>query len=143
MRTFLAWFLRIGFAYLLVIAALLALMILPAMFVQAQELLDCRDHPAHFQSACVDLDLTPLILKLTPKRAVGEITCGITTVGYRFAGPPGRKLRYAGDVYEIEQDGDVELIADKRRKTFTVDGRSLPLDVWPKNAFGFREVPVK
>lgn len=89
-----------------------------------------------------DLDLGPLIQKLRPRK-VGKVTCGIETVGYRFIGPAGRKLRYAGDTYEIEGDGDLELIADKRRKTYAVDGRSLPLDVWPRDEFGFREVPVK
>ena len=90
----------------------------------------------------VDIDLRGLIGRLEP-RTPPKVTCGIETVGYRFIGPAGRKLRYAGDTYEIEQDGDLELIADKRRRTYAVDGRSLPLDVWPKDAFGFREVPVK
>lgn len=129
--------------YILPLLMMAALMTLPAMCVQGQELTDCRDHPARFDAACVDLDLTPLIRKLAPRPKLGAITCGISTVGYRFVGPAGRKLRYAGDTYEIEGDGDLELIAEKRRGTFTVDGRTLPLDVWPKNAFGFREVPVK
>lgn len=90
----------------------------------------------------VDIDLRALIGRLEPRKAP-NVTCGISTVGYRFIGTPGRKLRYAGDTYEIEEDGDVELIADRRRQTYAVDGRSLPLEVWPTNQFGFREVPVK
>lgn len=90
----------------------------------------------------VDIDLRALIDKLTPRQPP-KVTCGIATVGYRFIGEPGKVIRYAGESFAIEEDGDIELIATKRRTSYRVDDRTLPLDVWPNNAFGFREVPVK
>lgn len=100
---------------------------------------DCRDHPARFQQECVDLDLTPLIEALRQRPAYGATACGISTVGYRFVGEAGQRFRYAGDTYEIERDGATELIAARHRKTYAVEGRILPLEVWPRDQFGFRE----
>lgn len=91
-------------------------------------------------SISVELDLGALLRKNTVKEP--SVTCGISTVGYRFSGKPGQQFRYAGDTYEVPVEGWVELIADKRRTTYSYDGRSLPLEVWPKNQFGFREVPL-
>jgi hypothetical protein len=91
-------------------------------------------------SISVDIDLTRLIHRTAVKAP--SVTCGISTVGYRFVGKPGLKFRYAGDTYEVPSEGFVELIADKRRTTYSVDQRSLPLEVWPKDQFGFREVPL-
>jgi hypothetical protein len=88
----------------------------------------------------VELDLGALIHRTTAKQPT--VTCGISTVGYRFSGKPGQAFRYAGDTYQVPAEGWVELIADKRRTTYSYNGRSLPLDVWPKNQFGFREVPL-
>ena len=88
----------------------------------------------------VDLDLTGLIRKA--QQTESAVTCNITTVGYRFRGTPGQTFRYAGDKYEIPADGWVELIADKGRTSYTIGERSLPLDVWPRDQFGFRDVPL-
>jgi hypothetical protein len=88
----------------------------------------------------IDIDLTALIHRTAAKAP--QVTCGISTVGYRFSGKPGQEFRYAGDTYQVPAEGWVELIADKRRTTYSFSGRSLPLDVWPKNQFGFREVPL-
>ena len=88
----------------------------------------------------VDLDLVALIRRTRTKEPA--VTCGITTVGYRFRGTPGQKFRYAGDTYEIPEEGWVELIADRRRTTYSIGGRSLPLEVWPRDPFGFRDVPM-
>lgn len=89
-----------------------------------------------------DLDLRPLIDKVTP-RVAPKVTCGITTVGYRFVGPQGRTFRYSGVTYAIDSTGYVELIANPRRTTFAHAGRSLPLNVWPLNEFGFRQVTIR
>ncbi len=70
------------------------------------------------------------------------VTCGIRTVGYRFAGKPGRTFRYAGDTYTIPSEGWVELIADRRSTTYRVDNRSLSLASAPLNQFGFGEVEL-
>lgn len=88
----------------------------------------------------IDLDLTTLIKRSRAKEPV--VTCGIVTVGYRFRGKPGQQFRYAGDTYEIPEEGWVELIADRRRTTYAISGRSLPLDVWPRDPFGFRDIPM-
>ena len=88
----------------------------------------------------INLDLTPIIRRGQAKEP--NVTCGIVTVGYRFRGKPGQEFRYAGDTYQIPDDGVVELIADKRRTTYAIQGRSLPLDVWPRDPFGFRDIPL-
>ncbi|HEV7763903.1 MAG TPA: hypothetical protein VGQ76_02775 [Thermoanaerobaculia bacterium] len=88
----------------------------------------------------IDLDLSTLIKRSQVKEPT--VTCGIVTVGYRFRGKPGQTFRYAGDKYEIPEEGSVELIADRRRTTYAIDGKSLPLDVWPRDPFGFRDVPL-
>lgn len=88
----------------------------------------------------VDIDLTALIRR--GQQSEPKATCNISTVGYRFRGTPGQSFRYAGDTYEIPAEGWVELIADARRTTYAIDGQSLPLDVWPRDQFGFREVPL-
>ena len=88
----------------------------------------------------IDLNLGALIQRSRLKEPT--VTCGIVTVGYRFRGKPGQEFRYAGDTYEIPKEGWVELIADRRRTSYAIHGRSLPLDVWPRDPFGFREIPL-
>jgi hypothetical protein len=88
----------------------------------------------------IDLDLSALIRRSQVKEP--KVTCGIVTVGYRFRGKSGQTFRYAGDTYEIPEEGWVELIADRRRTTYAIHGHSLPLDVWPRDPFGFRDVPL-
>ena len=88
----------------------------------------------------VNLDLGALIKRQQIQEP--KATCGIVTVGYRFRGKPGQEFRYAGDTYQIPAEGVVELIADKRRTSYTINSKSLPLDVWPRDAFGFRDVPL-
>jgi hypothetical protein len=88
----------------------------------------------------VDLNLVSLIRR--SQKTEPAVTCGIVTVGYRFRGKPGQEFRYAGDTYEIPKEGWVELIADRRRTTYAIHGRSLPLEVWPRDPFGFRDIPL-
>ncbi len=88
----------------------------------------------------VDLNLATLIRK--SQVTDPAVTCGIVTVGYRFRGKPGQEFRYAGDKYEVPREGWVELIADRRRTTYAINGRTLPLDVWPRDPFGFRDIPL-
>jgi hypothetical protein len=88
----------------------------------------------------VDLDLSRLIHRA--QTAAPQATCGITTVGYRFRGKPGQQFRYAGDSYSVPPEGWVELIADRKRSTYAIEGRTLPLDVWPRDQFGFRDIPL-
>jgi hypothetical protein len=88
----------------------------------------------------VNLDLSVLTRRGQVKEP--SVTCGIVTVGYRFRGKPGQEFRYAGDTYQIPDEGWVELIADKRRTTYAIGGKTLPLDVWPRDPFGFRDIPM-
>lgn len=69
-------------------------------------------------------------------------TCGITTVSYRFVGAPGTPFRYDGTDYVIPASGSIELIAGKKSTEYEHAGRQLPLEVWPRDDFGTRTVPV-
>jgi hypothetical protein len=89
----------------------------------------------------VEIDLGALFRRANKVQSPA-VTCGISTVGYRFVGKPGQEFRYAGDTYTVPIEGSIELIASPRRKTYAVKGRSLPLEVWPRDQFGFREVPL-
>ena len=68
--------------------------------------------------------------------------CGITTVSYRFVGTPGTAFRYDGENYVIPANGSIELIASRRASDYENAGRHLPLEVWPRDDFGTRTVPV-
>jgi hypothetical protein len=88
----------------------------------------------------IDIDLSRLIHRAN--RSEPKVTCNINTVGYRFRGKPGQEFRYAGDTYEIPAEGWVELIADRRRTTFAVNGQTLPIVDSPRDPFGFRDVTL-
>lgn len=88
----------------------------------------------------VELDLRALVRH--HDRRSPKVTCGIRTVGYRFMGQPGQQFRYAGDTWTVPADGYIELIADARRTTYSYEGRTLPLEVWPLDQFSFRRVPL-
>lgn len=88
----------------------------------------------------VNLSLTSLLRYAQQPRG---LVCGIATVGYRFHGLPGLKFVYANDEYEIPAEGVIELIADRRHTTYRIENRTLPLDVWPRDPFGFRDIPVR
>lgn len=89
----------------------------------------------------VEIDLGALF-KRSKAVQTSAVTCGIATVGYRFSGQAGQEFRYAGVNYKVPAGGSMELIAAPRRTTYAFAGRSLPLEVWPSNQFGFREVPL-
>ena len=67
--------------------------------------------------------------------------CHIGTVSYRFVGTPGATFVYSGTRYAIPASGWVELLGGETIY-LAANGRSLPLDVWPLDAFGTRTVPV-
>jgi hypothetical protein len=91
-------------------------------------------------SISLELDLTKLIRRAESNP---KVTCGITTVGYRFRGTPGQTFRYAGETWEIPREGWIELIADKRRTTYAFAGQTLSLEnSSPRDPFGFREVAL-
>lgn len=86
----------------------------------------------------IDIDLTSLIRRANNSEP--KATCNISTVGYRFRGTPGQEFRYAGDTYEIPAEGWVELIADKRRTSFAMNGETIQIVETPRDPFGFRDV---
>ena len=90
----------------------------------------------------VEIDLGALVGRASRAQSAPVVTCNISTVGYRFTGKPGQQFRYAGENWVVPIEGSIELIADPRRKTYAINGRSLPLEVWPRDQFGFRDVPL-
>jgi len=90
----------------------------------------------------LEIDLGALVRR--HERKAPEVTCGIKTVGYHFAGRPGQKFGYAGETFTIPREGFVEVISLKRVTTYSVDGRSLPLEdgVSPLDGFSFRWITL-
>src|SRR4051794_14089407 len=74
--------------------------------------------------------------------AAPAVTCHTGTVSYKFVGTPGATFTYAGAKYSVPQSGWIELISDGT-VYLAANGRTLPLDVWPIDAFGTRTVPVQ
>jgi hypothetical protein len=69
--------------------------------------------------------------------------CHTGAVSYKFVGTPGASFAYEGVRYVVPASGWVELIADGGQRMYlAANGRTLPLDVWPIDAFGTRTVPV-
>jgi hypothetical protein len=68
--------------------------------------------------------------------------CHKGTVSYKFVGTPGATFMYAGERFSIPADGSIELLTSET-VYLAANGRSLPLDVWPIDAFGTRTVPVQ
>lgn len=93
-------------------------------------------------TAAIQLDLDVASITRRAEKSSSTVSCNIKTVGYRFRGTPGQSFRYAGDTYEIPAEGSVELLADKKNRSYTIANRSLPLEVWPHDSFGFREIPL-
>jgi hypothetical protein len=76
--------------------------------------------------------------------ATPAVTCHTGTVSYKFVGAPGATFTYAGARYSVPPSGWIELLSDNGGKVYlAANGRSLPLDVWPIDAFGTRTVPVQ
>lgn len=88
----------------------------------------------------IEIDLTQL-LRRAGRVAPPAVTCGIAVVGYRISGAPGRRFAYAGEVFEMPEEGVIELIAEPRRTSLRIDGRDVAMD-GPRNQFGFMEVAL-
>jgi hypothetical protein len=73
---------------------------------------------------------------------VAAPVCHKGTVSYKFVGSPGATFMYAGERYSIPANGSIELLTSET-VYLAANGRSLPLDVWPIDAFGTRTVPVQ
>jgi hypothetical protein len=88
----------------------------------------------------IEFDLTALLQRARQKSP--GVTCGISTVGYRFIGRAGQRFRYSGETFIVPDEGWVELIADPRRKSFAFEGRTIDIEMSPADPFGFRDVPL-
>src|SRR3954452_8432946 len=76
--------------------------------------------------------------------AAPVVTCHTGTVSYKFVGAPGATFSYAGARYSVPPSGSIELLAEKADAGYlAANGRTLPLDVWPIDAFGTRTVPLQ
>lgn len=90
----------------------------------------------------IKIDLVGLIQqRYHPAPQVKSLTCHIDTVSYRFVGEPGTEFRYDGDTYRVPAAGSIELIST-RAQNYEVNGRALPLNLWPKDNFGMRTIPL-
>ena len=74
--------------------------------------------------------------------AAPTVTCHTGTVSYRFVGTPGATFTYAGARYSVPPSGSIEFLSEDK-VYLAANGRTLPLDVWPIDAFGTRTVPVQ
>jgi hypothetical protein len=98
----------------------------------------------------VEVDLKSLIdlarrkPAATTTTAAPDVTCGIKVVGYHIAGRPGQQFEYAGEHFTIPREGFVEVISLPRVKTYSVDGRKLPLEDGnsPLDGFSFRWITL-
>lgn len=82
------------------------------------------------------------IFHFAAKPASPTVTCGISTVSYRFEGDPGTRFAYSGKTYVVPASGWVELLAKRGSVALASDGHQLPIDVWPQDEFGTRHVPL-
>jgi len=81
------------------------------------------------------------LLHHTPTAAV---VCHTGTVSYKFVGAPGATFTYAGAKYSVPKNGSIELLSEREDHAYlAANGRRLPLDVWPIDAFGTRTVPLQ
>jgi hypothetical protein len=70
--------------------------------------------------------------------------CHSGAVSYRFVGTPGETFAYEGASYTVPKSGSIELVADHGVRVYlAANGRTLPLEVWPIDAFGTRTVPLQ
>jgi hypothetical protein len=72
------------------------------------------------------------------------VTCHTGTVSYKFVGTPGATFTYDGTKYSVPASGWIELLSARDSRGYlAANGRTLPLDVWPIDAFGTRTVPLQ
>jgi hypothetical protein len=90
----------------------------------------------------LEIDLAALVSR--HKRPSPTVTCGIKTVGYRFSGKPGQQVRYAGETFTIPREGFLEVISLPKLATYSVEGRTLPLEdgISPLDGFSFRWITL-
>jgi hypothetical protein len=79
---------------------------------------------------------------LLHRSPVAAPVCHSGTVSYKFVGTPGATFTYAGDRYSIPANGSIELLTSEK-VYLAANCRTLPLEVWPIDAFGTRTVPVQ
>ena len=73
---------------------------------------------------------------------VPTATCQAGTVSYKFVGNAGTSFRYSGKQYSVPVAGSIELVGHGDESNYQIEGKQLPLDVWPIDGFGTRTVPL-
>jgi hypothetical protein len=72
------------------------------------------------------------------------VVCHAGAVSYKFVGIPGSTFRYGGTQYSVPDIGWIELLSARSDKAYLgANGRILPLDVWPIDAFDTRTVVLQ
>ncbi|MEO6258809.1 MAG: hypothetical protein ABIP63_00600 [Thermoanaerobaculia bacterium] len=71
-----------------------------------------------------------------------KATCHAGTVSYKFVGTVGTSFRYSGKQYAVPSAGSIELAGHGDSSNYQVEGKQLPLDVWPIDGFGTRTVSL-
>lgn len=86
--------------------------------------------------------LAALGLSAILHRPAPRATCQPGAVSYKFVGAAGTQFTYTGKQYTVPPRGWIELIGHGSKSQYSVNGRQLPLDVWPMDEFGMRTVPL-
>ena len=91
-------------------------------------------------AAVLSLNLNVPVFNSTPTKAPTPV-CHITTTSHKFVGAPGTTFRYDGDSFTVPARGWIELVATKAT-SYEVNGRDLPLNVFPRDQFGTETVQL-
>lgn len=91
----------------------------------------------------IEIDPTPLMTRFagrhTPPPTAAR--CTLKIVGFRFVGLPKQRFEYGGTMYEIGEEGFVELVVEPRpRMNYWIESAMLALPNGPADQFGFVEV---
>jgi hypothetical protein len=97
--------------------------------------------PVLIAALAININLSSLTHR-SATASVPSPTCHISTVSYLFVGEPGTEFTYDGERFVVPATGSVELIAGRHPADVVVAGRHLPLDLWPRDQFGMRTVPL-
>ncbi len=63
------------------------------------------------------------------------------SISYEYRGTPGTEFNYDGENFRVPDSGVIELVSSKA-KDYVINGRTLPLNLWPKDSFGTRTIPL-
>jgi hypothetical protein len=88
------------------------------------------------------IEAISLVALLSKRLDPPTVTCHPGTVSYRFVGAPGTMFTYMGETWTVPKKGSIELIGHGGDREYRIEGKTLPLEVWPINEFGTRTVQM-